>query len=250
MNRSKKIVIIGATSKIAEYCARLWLESFSAEVILVGRNKARMETIQKDLMVRSPSSKVDVVETDFLDPEAINSLVHSLSEFRPVDIALIAHGFLPDQSECQSDLSKCHNALEVNAISPVLFAEAFSKNMDTVNHGTIAIIGSVAGDRGRKSNYVYGSAKGMLERYAEGMQHRLASTKVKVVLIKPGPTESPMTAHLKSQGVKLASTEEVAKEIVDGIDKEKAVIYTPKKWQIIMLVIKFLPRFIFHKINI
>ena len=122
--------------------------------------------------------------------------------------------------------------------------------MVTANHGTVAVIGSVAGDRGRKKNYVYGAAKGLVTRYVQGLQHRLAGTNVKVVLIKPGPTDTPMTKLQKEQGVKLAPVEDVASAIVAGIEKGTAVVYTPKKWWLIMLVIRHLPAFIFNKLNI
>ena len=140
--------------------------------------------------------------------------------------------------------------MEINGISPVLYAEAFAKYMDGTGHGTLALIGSVAGDRGRKSNYVYGAAKGLVTRYAQGLQHRFAGTGVKIVLVKPGPTDTPMTAHLKGQGAKLASVEEVARKIVNAVDRGQAIAYVPGKWQLIMLAIRHLPSFIFNKLNI
>jgi short-subunit dehydrogenase len=138
----------------------------------------------------------------------------------------------------------------VNGVSPVLFAEAFAKHMEILNHGSLAIIGSVAGDRGRKSNYVYGSAKGLVTRYAQGLQHRLANSNVRVSLIKPGPTDTPMTSHLKSMGTKLSTVTEVAQCIVKGVEKGESVIYAPKKWALIMMVIRHLPRLIFNRMDI
>lgn len=250
MNNKQRIVIIGATSAIAEHCARLWAQGQSVDLTLVGRDEARMERVATDLQVRSPQSTIRVIQADFLDPIAIQRTVDETAAQGMVDIALIAHGSLPEQTECQSDLQACKDALEVNGISPVLYAEALAQHMAQANHGTIALIGSVAGDRGRKSNYVYGSAKGMVTRYAQGMQHRFAGTGVKVVLIKPGPTDTPMTAHLKGQGAKMASVEDVAKQIVEGIEQGHAVIYAPRKWQLIMMIIRHLPAQIFNRLNI
>ena len=250
MNNKQRIVIIGATSAIAEHCARRWLQGQSVDLTLVGRDEARMERVATDLQVRSPQSTIRVMQADFLDPSAIQRTVDETAAQGMVDIALIAHGSLPEQTECQSDLQACKDALEVNGISPVLYAEALAQHMAQANHGTIALIGSVAGDRGRKSNYVYGSAKGMVTRYAQGMQHRFAGTGVKVVLIKPGPTDTPMTAHLKGQGAKMASVEDVAKQIVEGIERGHAVIYAPRKWQLIMMIIRHLPAQIFNRLNI
>ena len=250
MEHKKKIVIIGATSSIAEHCARLWVQGKSVNVSLVGRDLDRIKRVAADLRVRSPGSEIHAIQAEFLDPGAIQATVDSIIARGPVDIVLIAHGSLPKQDICEENLAVCHEALEINGISPVLYAEAFSRHMAKANRGTLALIGSVAGDRGRKSNYVYGSAKGLISRYAQGLQHRFAGTGVKVVLIKPGPTDTPMTAHLKGQGAKLASVDKVAKDIVDAVEQGRAVIYSPRKWQLIMSVIRHLPAFIFNKMNI
>ncbi|MDD3433167.1 MAG: SDR family NAD(P)-dependent oxidoreductase [Tepidiphilus sp.] len=250
MKKKKRIVIIGATSAIAEHCARLWLEKQPIDLTLVGRSIQRIERVAADLKVRSPRSEIRIVQVDFLDPEAINTTAEDIVQSGDVDIVLIAHGSLPDQQECQNDLKVCREALEINGVSPVLFAEAFAKQMAKVDHGTIVLIGSVAGDRGRKSNYVYGAAKGLVTRYAQGLQHRFAASGVKVVLIKPGPTDTPMTAHLKSKGAELAPVEIVAKRIVEGVEKGKPVVYVPSKWQAIMLALMHMPDKIFNKLDI
>ena len=250
MNNKKRIVIIGATSAIAEHCARLWLAQQPADLTLVGRDTQRIERVATDLMVRSPQSEIRVVQAEFLNPEAINATVLDIVKSGRVDIVLIAHGSLPEQTECQNDLQSCHDALGINGVSPVLYAEAFAKEMEIANHGTIALIGSVAGDRGRKSNYVYGAAKGLVTRYAQGLQHRFAGSGVKVVLIKPGPTDTPMTAHLKTSGVKLANVEAVSKSIITAINNGAAVEYTPSKWRLIMMIIRHLPAIFFNKLDI
>ena len=250
MNNRKRIVIIGATSAIAEHCARLWLGKQPADLTLVGRDTQRIERVATDLKVRSPQSEIRVVQAEFLNSEAINATVGDIVKSGRVDIILIAHGSLPEQTECQNDLQYCRDALEINGVSPAIYAEAFAKEMEKTNHGTIALIGSVAGDRGRKSNYVYGAAKGLVTRYAQGLQHRFAGSGVKAVLIKPGPTDTPMTAHLKGKGAKLASVEGVAKQIVTGINAAQSTIYTPAKWGPIMQIIKHLPNFIFNKLKI
>ena len=247
----KRIVIVGATSTIARHCARLWLAEYKCvDLTLVGRDLARIERVASDLRVRSPKSSIEVLTVDFLCPDAIKRLAQDLTDPSPVDIVLIAHGSLPDQNLCQEDLSVCAKAISINAISPALFAEAFAGAMENAHKGTLGIIGSVAGDRGRKSNYVYGSAKGFLERYAEGLQHRLARKAVRIVLVKPGPTETPMTSNMPQPSLKLASPEVVARHIVDGMKKGSPTLYTPRKWFLIMAVLKYLPRFIFNRINI
>jgi decaprenylphospho-beta-D-erythro-pentofuranosid-2-ulose 2-reductase len=250
MNSKKKIIIVGATSAIAEHCARLWLQKKPVDLTLVGRDTQRIERVATDLKVRNPESEIRIVKAGFLEPEEIKATVANIIHSGDVDVVLIAHGSLPEQADCQDDLTACRDALNTNGISPVLYAEAFAKQMEKANHGTIALIGSVAGDRGRKSNYVYGAAKGLVTRYAQGLQHRFASTGVKVVLIKPGPTDTPMTAHLKEKGAKLASVESVAKQIVEGVEAGKPVIYVPGKWRLIMMIIRHLPSLIFNKMDI
>lgn len=250
MAKKKRIVIVGATSAIAEHCARLWAQGTTIDFTLVGRDVTRTERVAADLRVRSPQSDIRVVQAEFLDPIAIQTIVDAIAEHGAVDIVLIAHGSLPEQSLCQADLATCRDALEINGISPVLYAEAFAKHMAKTGHGTLALIGSVAGDRGRKSNYVYGAAKGMITRYAQGLQHRFAGTDVKIVLIKPGPTDTPMTAHLKGKGTKLAPVENIAKKIVDAVERGQAVVYVPGKWGLIMWVIRHIPAAIFNKSNL
>ena len=244
----KHIVIVGATSGIAEQCARIWIQESALMLTLVGRDKNKTQALADDLAVRNPSATIKVVITDFLSPKEIAQSVETICTEAPVAIALIAHGSLPDQQQCQQDLALNQQTLEVNGISPVLFAEAFATQMEKVQQGSLALIGSVAGDRGRKSNYVYGAAKGLVTRYAQGLQHRFAHTPIKVILIKPGPTATAMTAHLPQRG--LASAEAVAATIVQGIAQGKAVIYAPKKWAVIMMIIIHLPAFIFNKLDI
>jgi short-subunit dehydrogenase len=248
MNR--KIVIIGATSTIAEHCARLWVAQPNTEIHLIGRNQPSLTLIAQDLKIRGPQNKIEIGTADFNDPDSITQTVDRLCNNQVPDIVLIAHGTLPDQQNCQDDLVSAKEAMEINGLSPVLFAEGFANHMDKTNTGRLAIIGSVAGDRGRQSNYVYGAAKGLVTRYAQGLQHRFHRRGIKVSLIKPGPTDTKMTHALKVTGAKLADAKQVAAEIVKGIDQGKTVIYTPIKWMIIMLIIRSLPNFIFGKMRI
>jgi decaprenylphospho-beta-D-erythro-pentofuranosid-2-ulose 2-reductase len=250
MGVRNRIVIVGASSAIAEHCARLWVQRDAVDLTLIGRDKSRIERVAADLRARSPQSMITSIQADFCDPGAIRETVDKIADEGAFDIVLIAHGALSDQHICQGDLAVCHEALEINGVSPALYAEAFASHLAQAGKGTLALIGSVAGDRGRKSNYVYGAAKALIACYAQGLQHRFAGTNVKILLIKPGPTDTPMTSHLKAQGVKLASVQEVARYIVEAIDLGKAEIYVPKKWRLIMLIIRNIPRFIFAKLNI
>ncbi len=243
----QRIIIIGASSAIAEHCARLWAQQ-PADFVLVGRDRERLERVAADLQVRSPQSSAQSVVIDFNDAAAIAALAAQTATDGKIDIVLIAHGNLPVQADCEQDILQSQQALEINGVSPVLFAEAFAAQLQKAGRGTLAIIGSVAGDRGRKTNYVYGAAKGMIERYAQGLQHRFAGTPVKIVLTKPGPTATPMTAHLPPRG--LASPEAVAQAIVAAIEQGSPVVYAPARWALIMMIIRHLPRFVFNRLNI
>lgn len=250
MNQRKRIVIVGATSAIAEACAKHWVGKQASDLTLVGRDKHRLIRVANDLNVRSPQSEIRIIEAEFLDPDAIDATTKSITQLGDVDIVLIAHGTLPVQTECQENLTECRKALEVNGISAVLYAESFASQMIKANKGTIGVISSVAGERGRKSNYVYGAAKAMVTRYVEGLQHRFAGTGVKAILIKPGPTDTPMTTHLKGRGSRLARVENVASDIVNGIEMGRPIIYTPRKWQIIMAIVRNIPSVLFNKMDI
>lgn len=255
MTQSKRIVIVGATSAIAEHCARQWAQQGAdqdspQQIVLLGRDQDKLDAIAADLAVRNPLLQCLVLLSDFTSATAIQTTVNDIMAGGTPDIVLIAHGTLPDQPACQQNLELADDAMQINGLSPVLFAEAFAGHLQAANTGTLVLIGSVAGDRGRKSNYVYGAAKGLVTRYAQGLQHRLAGTGVRVVLVKPGPTDTPMTAHLKQDGVRLADVEDVAAAIVRGVEKGKAVVYTPGKWWLIMMIIRHLPRFIFNKMDI
>ena len=187
---------------------------------------------------------------ELTDSDQVSALIKEIASGGTIDLVLVAFGSLPNQRECQNDLVYCHNQLMINGVAVALCAEAFVTQMQRENTGTLAVIGSVAGDRGRQSNYTYGAAKGLVARYLEGLQHRFAGSDVRVVIIKPGPTDTPMTTHLKKDGVKLASAALVAKDIVMGIRKGKTVIYTPAKWYYIMLVVRHIPKLLFNKMRI
>jgi short-subunit dehydrogenase len=248
-SKFQRIVIVGATSSIADHCTKLWLADNPTEVILIGRNLHKLNDLINDYKVRSPKTLFKSFILDFLNSNDISKLIKSICAESTIDLVLIAHGSLPDQSMAQKDLVYNAEQIQINAISPVIFAESFVNFLDPKKPSTIAIIGSVAGDRGRKSNYVYGAAKGLVTRYAQGLQHRLSNTALKVTLIKPGPTLTPMTENLSSTKG-FANVEDIAKDIAKGLSNGQPIIYTPAKWQIIMMIIRHLPTFIFNKMNI
>jgi len=246
----KRIVIVGATSAIAQHSARVWLQSDVTDLVLVGRDRKRLQGLQQDLTVRKPEATITVEVLNFLDAIAVQKLVKKIAKQGAIDTVLIAHGAMSDQLELQNDIELMQSNVDITAISPALFAEAFAQYFESVGKGTLAVIGSPAGDRARRRNYIYGASKAFVARYTEGLAHRFARTDINVVLIKPGPTATPMTESLQLEGKKLASVEQVAQAIVRGIEAGKTVVYAPGIWKYIMLIIRHIPDVIFTRLNI
>jgi len=243
-----KTVIVGATSGIAKACARIWAKEPNAEMILIGRNLQALERVAADLEVRAPGVSTTTFALDLTNPVEVESLEEKLSMLGKIDRFLVAQGELTEQRSAETDSSILANSVTINATSVALFAELAARLMATNSAGSIILIGSVAGDRGRRSNYTYGASKAFVDTYARGMQHRLAATGIRLSLVKPGPTATPMTAGLSGYN-KMASPDQVAREIVAASAKGKDVLYTPRIWKLVMLVVKNIPSAIFNRIN-
>lgn len=248
----KKLVIVGATSLIAEHCTRLWVQNDYEHIVLIARDANKLKTIANDLKTRSNKNiTIETFAIDFNNLEEIKNSIQKSCENQVPNTILIAHGILCNNENCQKDLSLLVNNTYINSTTPILFVEGFLQFMKKENEGNIGIIGSVAGDRGRGSNYIYGATKSFLDTYVQGLNHslRFNKSKIKISLIKPGPTKTPMTADVLNKGT-LAEPQQVAQIIVKGMNKGKRVIYTPLKWKLIMFIVKHIPNFIFDKINI
>lgn len=243
-----RILIAGATSGIAKECARIWAQADGIELILVARDAQKLDAMAADLRVRSPKVGVQTFTLSLVDPVEVADLETKIRTLGELDVALIAQGELTDQHLAQSSAETLANSLTINATSVALFAELAARIMERQGHGSIALIGSVAGDRARRANYSYGAAKAFIDTYVRGMRHRFAGSGIRVTVVKPGPTATPMTTALAASG-KLASASQVATNIVAGIAGGKAVVYTPGLWRFIMLVVRMIPQPIFDKLN-
>lgn len=240
-----RIVVISATSVIAQSCVQVWAGSGSHEFVLVGRSEERLRATATDLQLRFPTSKFSVELVDFASTTSIAALVDSVGK-TAVDLALVAQGSLTEQDRASEDLAYLQSELEVNAVSAAVVAEAFAGLVGRQGFGTLGVIGSVAGDRGRAYNYSYGAGKALLETYVQGLQQRFGSSSVAVCLIKPGPTATPMTAtHIG----KKAEPKAVAKVIVEGLKAKRRVIYAPSSWRLVMLVVRLIPFTIFKRLK-
>ena len=241
------ILIIGATSAIATATARIYAGR-GARIYLLARDTQALSVLAKDLNVRGAQVDYKPIEAnDFqTHPRLINAAFKTLGT---VDVVLIAHGSLPNQSLCAADFNVAQQQINTNAISVISMLTHIANKMATQGSGTIAVITSVAGDRGRQSNYVYGAAKAMVSVFLQGLRGRLHSAGVKVVDIKPGFVDTPMTAGIK-KGLLWAQPETIAKGIIRAIDKNKTSVYLPWFWIGIMAIIRMIPEFVFKKIKL
>jgi decaprenylphospho-beta-D-erythro-pentofuranosid-2-ulose 2-reductase len=244
----QKILIIGATSAIAEATARRWAARGSA-LFLVGRKAERLEQIAADLRVRGAASVACYV-LDACARDAHEAMLYAAEQaMGGLDVALIAHGSLPDQKACEASVELTLEEIDTNALSVIALLTRLATRFEAQGHGSLAVISSVAGDRGRQSNYVYGAAKGMLTLFLQGLRNRLAKKGVHVLTVKPGFVDTPMTASFK-KGALWASPDAIAQGIVSAIDKKHDVVYLPGFWWLIMTLIRHIPERIFKKLSL
>jgi len=242
-----KILIIGATSAIAKATARLYAEQ-NAEFFILGRDEARLAALGDDLTVRG-GKLLGTTALDFTSTaEHKDALNTAFETMKSIDLSLICHGDLPDQSVCESNYEAALSAINVNALSTLSMLGILGELFMEQGNGTIAVVTSVAGDRGRQPNYVYGAAKAMVSTYLQGFRGRVFQHGVHVLDIKPGLVDSPMTAQFE-KGPLWSEPEIVAKAILSGVKYKRHTIYSPGYWRIIMLVVTSIPEFIFKRMK-
>lgn len=246
---SKNILIIGATSAIARATARIYAQQEGNHLYLVARNELQLERNGADLQVRGARS-VHTETLDFNQFEQHQGMIdRAFTALGRIDIVLIAHGTLPDQNECAASVEQTLAELNTNAISVISLLTHLANRMEQQRFGTIAVISSVAGDRGRQSNYVYGAAKGMVTIFMQGLRNRLFKSGVQVLTIKPGFVDTPMTKAFK-KGLLWASPEVIARGIIKGINRRKNEVYLPGFWSLIMWIIRSIPESIFKRLSL
>ncbi|CAN5126823.1 SDR family oxidoreductase [soil metagenome] len=245
----KKILIVGANSAIAEATARIFAQS-GDYLFLVGRNQEQLDALTADLKVRGALRLAShVMDANDFDAH-LPMLDAAQAALGGLDTVLIAHGTLPDQQACQQSPAMTINEIRTNGLSVIALLTHVANRFEKQGEGTIAVISSVAGDRGRQSNYVYGSAKAMVTAFMSGLRQRLHKSGVAVLTIKPGFVDTPMTAKLDLPGALTASAETVARQIQRAITKRKDVVYTPWFWSPIMQIIRGMPEGAFKRTNI
>ena len=244
------IVVLGATSAVAIAYMRLLSTRPGHRLVLVGRNAQRLEEIRADMIARGADDGSFCVVGDLAKVDAVSGLFEEVKAgAEQVDQVLLAYGLLGDQRQQQADAGQVQNLMEVNLVSAALWMERFAAMFESQRAGHLVVIGSVAGDRGRQSNYLYGATKGALERICEGMAHRFAVDKaIHATLVKPGFIDTPMTDHIENKGGPLWATPEKIADVIDrAVENRRVRVYAPWIWRFILLIVRTLPVPIMHK---
>ncbi len=242
------MLILGATSAIAQETAKLFAAD-DDRLFLIARSEDKLKAMADDLRLRG-NQEVGYAVADLADTTQHERLLaRATAELGGLDTVLIAHGTLSDQKACERDFALVERELRVNFLSAISLLTHLANQFERQGEGCLAVISSVAGDRGRKSNYVYGAAKGGLTIFLQGLRHRLHARGVRVLTIKPGFVDTPMTSAFE-KGLLWVGPEQIARGIHRAIVRKKDVVYLPWFWRGIMATIRALPEPVFAKLNI
>ncbi len=242
------ILILGATSTIAKHTTRLFAAD-EHNLFLVARNKDKLTSMKQDMLVRGATS-VNIESLDLSDDKNHIELIKRVTEtMGTIDTVLVAYGTLGDQKNGEKNYANTLKELQINCLSVISLLTLLANQFEQQGSGTIAVISSPSGDRGRQSNYIYGTAKGALTIFLQGLRNRLSKSKVHVLTIKPGFVDTPMTKDFK-KGLLWVSPEIISKGIYNAIKKKREVAYLPFFWRYIMLIIKSIPEKIFKYLSL
>ncbi len=245
-----KAVILGATKGMGRSMARQ-LAARGAELFLLGRNAEDLARSARDLETRAgrPPGSIGVAPCDLERPAefgtALDAAEAALSGF---DTVVVTAGLFATQDELEADGELARRLLTVDFANTVVFCEAARKRLLARGGGTLCVFSSVAGERGRKPVILYGAAKAGLSRYLEGLDHKFRAAGLRTICVKPGFVRTSMTEGLKVPPF-AGEPDAVATRVTEAISKGRPVVYAPGIWGLIMLVIRFLPRFVMRRIG-
>jgi decaprenylphospho-beta-D-erythro-pentofuranosid-2-ulose 2-reductase len=247
----RRIAIFGATSRIAIEAARLWLAS-GVHLVVVARNAERLRMLTDDLSIRAGGlAQIDAVTANLADLDTLPALWKSLAaRFPDLDGVLIAHGSLPDQARCEAEPDVMLQEIRVNALSAMTLLTVIANDFEARRRGVIGVLGSLAGDRGRRGNYVYGAAKGMLAVFLQGLRSRLHASGVTVITLKPGFVITPTTRDLDPEGPLWSRPERVARGIVRAFERRRGVVYLPWFWRPVQWAMRMIPEPLFKRLSL
>jgi len=241
-------LILGATSAIAAaYCRRV--VSRGANFVLVARNASHLDAVATDLKSRGATNVVSIV-SDLVDTrECEDRFAEFCGKIGMPDEVMFAFGVLGLESAELTGSVQMRQIIDVNFTSVSLWLQAAVNFLPKMDARSLIVIGSVAGDRGRRSNYIYGASKAGLYVLTEGLRHRLSDTKLHLLTVKPGLVDTPMTAHLDRSGLLWATPQRIAADIDKAVLRRRRVVYTPWFWSLIMAVVRSIPRVFFYRTN-
>lgn len=247
--KNETLVIFGATSAVAQMLAKIHAEK-SDSLILIARNSKRFDSVANDLRSRG-ASQVDCLTIDLDDFSKHQSLLEDIDKLsQNIAKYYFFYGSLPDQKACETSWEASQQALTTNFLSAASLLTLIANKVEKETNRGIIVVTSVAGDRGRQSNYVYGAAKGGLALFLQGLRNRLYKSSCTVTTVKPGFIDTPMTSGMDKSGLLWATPEKVANDIYKASQKGKNIIYTPGFWRLIMFIIKMIPETIFKRLNL
>ncbi len=244
----ERAVVFGATSAIAQQAIRL-LAARGAELVLVGRNPSRLEAVAADARVRGARAVAAEV-ADLDDRERHGPLLdEAFRILRRVDLVLVAQGVLAGSDACEASPATAERVLVSGLVGPALLLQEAGLRLAAQGGGALVALSSVAGDRGRQSNYAYGAAKAGLTAFLSGLRNRLHRRGVRVVTVKPGFVDTPMTAGVEKNAL-FVPPAVVARSILRAVDRRRDVVYVPGFWRWIMLAVRSVPEPLFKRLSL
>ena len=238
------ILILGGTSEIARHFCYHYLNG--ANIYITARDTSFLEPLKKDIELRG-TSKVNLLQYDVQQPELLDS-IRAISD--NIQLLLVTIGYLGDQEKAENDIQEAIKIIDINFRNLLPAIDLVASDMKKNQSGTIVGISSVAGERGRGSNYYYGSAKAAFTAYLSGLRNRLFKSNVHVLTVLPGFIDTKMTSHLTLPKPLTASPKQVADKIFVSVNKKKNVVYVLSIWKWIMMIIKNIPEAIFKKLKL
>jgi short-subunit dehydrogenase len=242
-----RVLILGANSGIAEATARLYAAE-GAALLLVGRNAGRLQALA-DALLQLGAGRCEIAVLDLVTADPAAELPALAGRLGGVDHLHIAYAIMPEQALAAADLAVAKEMMTTNYTSTALWSLAAANLLEAQGHGSLVVLGSVAGDRGRRKNFIYASTKAGIETLIEGIAHRFAGKGARAVVVKPGPTATAMTAN-SPPGRRLVSADEVARLVRRAADRGGPVQYAPRRWRLIMRIVREMPWWLFRRIDL
>ncbi len=242
-----RVLIIGATSGIAAATARLYAAE-GASLLLVARDERRLAVLAVEMRALGAAA-CETATLDLAAADAVKELQGFTVRLGGIDHIHMAYAIMPPQVVAAAEPEFARSVMETNYVSTALWALASANLLETQGHGSLVVLGSVAGDRGRRKNFIYASTKAGIETLVEGIAHRFAGTRLRAVVVKPGPTATAMTAD-SPPGRRLATAESVARIVRSAAERGGPVQYAPRHWRWIMVVVRALPWWLFSRTNL